>query len=189
MALRVSRSPCHVLPRRRPQRGLTLVELGVSLAVLSLVALAAWPALADLLQRRALAGLAAELRADLQLARSEAVARRQGVRVEVRPGMGGTCWLAYAGAADACRCEAAGASACDPGAVLVSHRWIDARSGLVLSSSVAALRFDPRLDTATPSGTLRVAATGGAAVHHVVNLTGRVRSCSVGAAWAGMPAC
>ena len=69
------------------------------------------------------------------------------------------------------------------------HRWIDARSGLVLSSSVAALRFDPRLGTATPSGTLRVAATGGAAVHHVVNLTGRVRSCSVGAAWAGMPAC
>jgi len=179
-----------VLPgRHSPQRGLTLVELGVTLAVLALVALAAWPALADLLQRRALSGLAAELRADLQRARSEAVARRLGVRVEVQSVADGSCWLAYAGAADACRCAGGAEPACDSGALLVSHRFVEARSGLSLSSSVAALRFDPRLGTATPSGTLRVTTAGGVAVHHVVNLTGRVRTCSVGGGLAGMPAC
>ena len=174
---------------RSPQLGLTMVELAVTLTIVALLALAAWPALADLLQRRALAGLSAELRADLHRARSEAVARRQGVRVEVRAMEGGSCWLAYAGTADGCRCAAVADAVCDPGATLVSHRFVEARSGLTVSSSVAALRFDPRLGTATPSGTLRVSTSGGAAVHLVVNLAGRVRSCSVGGALAGVPAC
>lgn len=175
--------------RRSPPHGLTLVELAVTLTLVALVALAAWPPLADLLQRRALAGLSAELRADLQRARSEAVARRQGVRVEVRAVDGGSCWLAFAGAAEGCRCTGTADPVCETGAVLVSYRFVEARSGLSVSSSVSALRFDPRLGTATPSGTLRVSTAGGAAVHHVVNLTGRVRSCSVGGALAGVPAC
>lgn len=179
----------HVAARLVAQRGLTLVELGVTLTVVALVALAAWPALSDLLQRRALVGLAAELRADLQRARSEAVARRQGVRMEVQAVDGGSCWLAWAGASGACRCTGTAEPACDGGAVLVSHRFVEARTGLAVSASVAALRFDPRLGTATPSGTLRIATAGGAAVHHVVNLTGRVRSCSVGGALAGVPEC
>lgn len=173
----------------RAQRGLTLVELVVTLTIVALVVLAAVPALSDLLQRRALTGLAAELRSDLQRARSEAVARRQGVRVEVQAVDGGSCWLAWAGTSQACRCTGAAEPVCELGAVLVSHRFVEARTGLAVSSSVVALRFDPRLGTATPSGTLRVTTAGGAAVHHVVNLTGRVRSCSVGGALAGVPAC
>lgn len=171
------------------QHGLTLVELAVALAIVTLLALAAWPDLSDLLHRRNLAGIAAELRADLQRARSEAVARRQGVRIEVRSVEAGSCWLAFVGPAQACRCEVVSGPVCDAGAVLVSHRFLETRGGLVVSSSVSTLRFDPRLGTATPSGTLRVTSEGGASVHHVVNLTGRVRSCTVGGALPGLSAC
>ena len=71
----------------------------------------------------------------------------------------------------------------------VTYRFLAARSGLSVAANVGSLRFDPRLGTATPAGTLRVASTSGEAVHHVVNLAGRVRSCSPQAAVPGFQAC
>jgi type IV fimbrial biogenesis protein FimT len=65
----------------RTQRGLTLIEACATLTIVCVLVTAGWPSLKPTLDRKALQGLAAELAADLQLARGEAVARQEGVRV------------------------------------------------------------------------------------------------------------
>jgi type IV fimbrial biogenesis protein FimT len=47
-----------------------------------------------------------------------------------------------------------------------------------VQANVASILFDPLHGTSTPTGTLRVVADSGRAVHHVVNIMGRVRTCS-----------
>jgi type IV fimbrial biogenesis protein FimT len=54
---------------------------------------------------------------------------------------------------------------------------------------VASMRFDPLHGTSTPTGTLRVVGANERAIHHVVNIMGRVRSCSPQAAVRGYAAC
>lgn len=65
----------------RSSRGLTMVELLAGLAVVGIVAAIAVPSLAAMFERIRLSGAANELSADLQLARSESVRRRAGVRL------------------------------------------------------------------------------------------------------------
>jgi type IV fimbrial biogenesis protein FimT len=49
--------------------------------------------------------------------------------------------------------------------------------------------FDPLHGTSSPTATLRVLGMNGRAVHHVINLMGRVRSCSPSTTVPGYPAC
>lgn len=171
------------------QRGLTLIEACAALTIASILVTAGWPSLKPTLDRKALQGLAAELAADLQLARGQAVARQEGVRVTAQGAEGGSCVLVYTGPADACRCGDAAAPVCEADGRAVTYRFVAARGGLSVAANVGSLRFDPRLGTATPAGTLRVTSASGEAVHHVVNLAGRVRSCSPQAAVPGFQAC
>jgi type IV fimbrial biogenesis protein FimT len=45
-------------------------------------------------------------------------------------------------------------------------------------SASKSLTFDPLKGTVTPTATLRVEGKDGRAIHQVINLLGRVRSCS-----------
>jgi type IV fimbrial biogenesis protein FimT len=60
---------------------------------------------------------------------------------------------------------------------------------VALSSSSASMLFDAERGTVTPTGTLRLRLADGRAVHHVVNIMGRVRTCSPAGRVAGHPAC
>ena len=62
-------------------------------------------------------------------------------------------------------------------------------AGIVLTANVRSIAFDPLRGTTTPAATVRVAARDGAAVHQVVNIMGRVRSCSPDRNIAGYRAC
>ncbi len=177
----------HKLPTS--QRGLTLIEACATLAVVSVLVTAGWPSLKPTLDRKALQGLAAEMAADLHHARGEAVAKQEGVRVAAQTAEGGSCVVVYSGPANACRCGDAAAPVCEAEGQPITYRFLAASSGLAVAANVSSLRFDPRLGTATPAGTLRVVSSSGEAVHHIVNLVGRVRSCSPGAAVPGFQAC
>ncbi len=170
-------------------RGLTLIEACAALAVVGVLATAGMPSLKSTFERKTLQGLAAELAADLHLARGDAVAQQAGVRVAAHAGDGGSCVVAYTGPADGCRCGGAAAPVCEAEATALRYRFVAASSGMVVSTNVGSLRFDPRLGTATPSGTLAIASASGASVRHVVNMMGRVRSCSPGAGVSGFAAC
>jgi type IV fimbrial biogenesis protein FimT len=54
---------------------------------------------------------------------------------------------------------------------------------------VNSILFDPRIGTASPGGTVRLTDSAGREIRHIVNLRGRVRTCSAQGALAEHPAC
>ena len=171
--------------QHHPQRGLTLVEAAVVVAIVAVAATTAAPGLQRLLEHRRLDAAATNLAADLQLARNEAIARNRVVRV-ARDELAG-CYLLHTGPAGSCRCAADGTAVCDAGGA--SIRSVAAGPRVALQSNAASIAFDPLHGTVTPTATWRVTGSDGRAVLHVVNVMGRVRSCSPDAAVPGYRAC
>jgi type IV fimbrial biogenesis protein FimT len=60
---------------------------------------------------------------------------------------------------------------------------------LSVAANVGSIAFDPTRGTSTPAGTVRFVATNGHVIHQVVNVMGRVRSCSPAGAVPGYKAC
>jgi type IV fimbrial biogenesis protein FimT len=133
--------------------------------------------LQDLLARRRLDGVAAQLATDLQTARTESVARNAALRVSFHADSGGSCYLVHTGAKAQCGCVTASAPACVDGAELVKAVPLPATDRIAVSASAGSILYDPLHGTTTPAATVRVTAAQGA-IHHVVNVMGRVRSCS-----------
>lgn len=181
----MSHSPSH--PCR--QRGLTLIETSVALAMIAVIASLATPSMRSLIDNRRLDAAATRLGTDLQLARIESVARNAGVRVSFQAGVGAGCWIVHTGAAADCRCEADGTARCTGGAEPIKAVMLREAERISLGASSASMLFDPVLGTVTPTGTWRITAPDGRAVHQIVNLTGRVRTCSPGGAVPGHRAC
>ena len=174
---------------RRCSHGITLLEIAVVLAVTAIVAATAVPSLASLVMARRLEGAASGLAADLQFVRGEALARNRSLRLSVRSGADATCWIVHTGAAANCACAAAAGVVCAPGASAIRSGVLPVGERVSVSANVASIVFDPLHGTSTPTGTLRLVDAHGRAVHHVVNVVGRVRSCSPDGAVSGYPAC
>jgi type IV fimbrial biogenesis protein FimT len=171
----------------------TLIE---SLMVLVIAALLMGAALADfkrLRERRQLEAAAAQLETDLMATRSLAVARNHGVRVGFESTARFGCYVIHVGAPDDCHCTAEGAAICRPGAEMIRTVVFQEPGPVALRSNVRSILFDGTKGTSTPTGTLRLIATDGAAIHQIVNIMGRVRSCSprlpTGERLPGYPAC
>jgi type IV fimbrial biogenesis protein FimT len=169
------------------QRGLTLVEAAVVLAIVATAVITAAPGLQRLIDHHRLEAGASQLAADLQLARNEAIARNRGVRLTWHSAA--NCYVLHTGAADQCLCAADGSGQCAAGATLLRSVGWTAADRVSLQSNTASIAFDPLHGTATPSATWRVVASDGRAIHHIVNVMGRVRSCSPLAAVSGYRSC
>ena len=165
-------------PQHR-QFGFSLIEAATVVAVTAIVAAAAMPGMVTLLDGRRLDAAATALAADVQLVRTEAVARNSGVRISFHdaPG-GGTCWVVHTGSAAQCSCGEAPPAACSGGAVESKTVVLGSADRVSVRANVASIAFDPLHGTSTPTGTLRLVDVNGRAVHHVVNVMGRVRSCT-----------
>ncbi len=173
----------------RRQRGVTLVESLIGLAVAGVLAGAAAPGFEQLRQRRHFEGAVAQLETDLHLARSEAVAQNRSVRISFRADEAGSCYVIHTGAADACRCDATGAAQCVSGQLSFRSVRFAGNGPIRLQANVPSILFDAHLGTVTPTGTMKLVGPDGRAVHVIINLLGRVRSCSPGGAVAGQPKC
>lgn len=171
------------------QRGLSLIEICVVLAIVSILAGSALPSFESMLEARRLEGQAAELAIDLRYVRSEAVARNGGVRVSFQTPAGGSCVIVHTGATADCTCHASGVAQCSNGATALKTTFYPAGRGTSVHANVASMRFDPSNGTVSPAGTVRVSGSGGAQVNHVVNILGRVRTCSPGSSAKGYKAC
>ncbi len=170
--------------------GVTLIEACIVLAITAIVAGSAAPGMQSLIDARRLEGAATQLATDIQFVRSEAVARNEALRLSMHTAAAGSCYVVHTGNADQCSCAAAsGPALCSGGAREVKTVTITTADRVGLQANVASLLFDPLHGTSTPTGTLRLTGTSGRAVHHVINVMGRVRSCSPQAAVPGYRAC
>jgi type IV fimbrial biogenesis protein FimT len=170
---------CRTSQNATPQRGVTLIECCAVLAVLAVLVGAAAPAFVDHLDKRRLEGRASELGTDLQHLRSQAVSLNEGMRISFGVDPQGSCYVIHRDTAGPCGCTSAGAAACDTGAgEVLKTVVIPASSGLHLSANVSSIRIDPKMGTSTPGGTIRLRSNAGRELRHVVNIMGRVRSCS-----------
>jgi type IV fimbrial biogenesis protein FimT len=179
----------HRHPRARRQSGVTLIEAAITTTVLSVVVGLAVPSLQQARERRHLEGVAAQLETDLQYTRSLAVARNEGTRIGFVQSPQSTCYVIHTGAAGACSCSADGFAVCGAGAQALRTVYLDAAMPVRVQSNASSMLFDPVKGTVTPTGTLRVLASDGTAIHHVVNVMGRVRSCSPAPVLPGYRAC
>ena len=171
------------------QRGLSLIEVCITLAVVAILAGTAAPSFIETFQKRTLDGIAGELVTDLYLARSAATSHQDGVRFSMHAVAGGSCLVVHTGAVADCACASDGVAQCTNGASLIKSSFYAASKGVTVTANVASIRFDPTHGKATPAATVRVMAADGREVRHVVNIMGRVRSCSPQGSAAGYSPC
>ena len=174
---------------KRRQRGLSLVEAMIVVAVTAIVAATAVPSLASFIDGRRLDAAATSLAADLQFVRTESVARNHAIRLSVHASGAASCWIVHTGAAAQCACADSGAAICSGGASEIKTVVLGAADRVAVQGNVASILFDPLHGTSTPTGTLRLVDPSGRAVHHIVNVMGRVRSCTPAGAVPGWRAC
>ena len=173
-------------PRR--ESGLTLIETATVTAVVAVLIGTVAPSFQEARTRRQLEGVAAQLETDLQLARSEAVARFESVRVGFTRDPGGSCYVLHTGPAGGCRCDGAGTTVCGDGAEPLRTVPLGPAHPVQLQSNSASILFDAVKGTVTPTATLRVQSPVGE-LRQVVNVMGRIRTCSPAGAVTGYRPC
>lgn len=163
----------------RRQRGITLLECCVCLTILCILLGTALPSMTSLLDLQRLRGMSATLVGDLHLMRSEAILRNADVRMSFHAAGGGSCYVVHTGPASACSCTSTGQALCSgPQALLLSVRYWQVHGAQQVAANVNSILFDPRIGTASPGGTVRLTDSAGREIRHIVNLRGRVRTCS-----------
>ena len=148
--------------RRCAQRGLTMIGTCMALALAGILASTALRMLLE--------------------ARSEAVARNEGVRFSFYESPAGRCYVIHTGDRSDCRCEGGGPAQCDGEAVALRSAFQPIGAPAQLVASVNSILFNARNGMALPGGTVCVVPSTGRQIRHTVNPTGRVRNCSPAAA-------
>lgn len=150
----------------RRARGLTVIELMIGITLIGVVLAITIPGFRDILERRRLEGVANELSADLQYARSEAVSRRVDVVLTT--------------AAD-------GASYTITG--LPTTKTVTLPAGITVTASVTRT-YEPFRGTAGGDATIDVVSTNTAGQLRITsNFMGRVQMCSPSASFKGYTSC
>lgn len=177
-------------PKPAPSRGLSLVETMCALAITLVLLAGALPMVRDLRAGQALQATAALLETDIQLAKSEAAQGSESVRLSVQSlGVGGSCYTVHTGAAQACRCQGGGQAQCDAGARLLRLAEQPGAGGIMLGPVQRSILFDGGKGTVTPTATIKVTDRDGRAIHQVINIMGRVRSCTPNRGLGGLKTC
>lgn len=171
------------------QRGVSLVEAAVVLAVIAVLLGAAMPSFEHIRQRRHLEGVALQFETDVQHARSLAVARNETVRIGFFAGDAASCYVAHTGNVGTCACDPHGAVTCSGAGQVLRAAHVTGHGGLTLKANVKAMTFDPTYGTVTPTATIRVRIADGTELRQIVNVMGRTRSCTPAPGLPGYPLC
>ncbi len=169
--------------------GLTLIESCVVLALLSLTLSIAVPGFGKLLERQRLRGAAAALASDIQWMRSQSMARNEALRLSVYQTTDGSCTVVHSGNRNDCQCEGNLPTVCAPGAQALKTTFWPLRQRISVQANITSMLFDPAHGTVTPTGSIRIVDSQGGGITHIVNVLGRIRSCSPSAAISGFQAC
>lgn len=169
--------PTQAPQKQTRQRGLSMIEALMTTAVLAVTTGAALPGLSGMAQRHRVEGATAQLETEMQYARSLAVTDRRAVRFSFTADGAGSCYVIHTGGPGDCRCSGE-AAVCSSGASAIRTVAYRAADGLRVTSNSASFMFDPTKGTVTPTATIEMGNTRGDSLRLVVNIMGRVRSCT-----------
>lgn len=160
------------------QRGASLVEGLIALAIIGISLGALAPGLGDLQDKRRIEGAAAQIKTELAFARSLAVEQRQAVRVGLRQIGQHSCYVIHTGGPGACTCDAGGTATCTGPARALRTQAFDDQGRLSLGFNSSSIGFDPVKGTVTPTATLTLTTPTAHRLKLVINILGRVRTCT-----------
>jgi len=163
---------------RNLSRGVTLIETSIVVAIAAVSMTTVAPSFSGFIENRRVDGVASGLQTDIQFVRQEAVLRNQALRLSFYVTSDYSCYVAHTGNHADCGCDAGGNATCAAPVQIIKTVALSAADKVSVVANVSSILFDPLHGTSTPTGTLKVTAKSGRAVHHVVNVMGRVRSCS-----------
>lgn len=159
------------------QQGVTVVEGLIAMTVISITLGTALPSFQKAADRHRLEGGAAQLETELQYARNLAVTLNKGVRMSFQASGTQACYVVHTGPANACNCSGT-TTTCAGGAEALRTVRFDAQSRMRATSNTSSLLFDQTKGTVTPTATIEMRNAQGDALRLVVNIMGRVRSCT-----------
>ena len=159
------------------QRGVSLIETVMTTAVLAVASGTLLPSLSGMAQRHRLEGAVAQLETEMQYARGLAVMERRAVRFTFRADANQSCYVIHTGGPNACVCHGE-ATVCTGTAEALRTVAYTTGGGLQVASNSSSFMFDPVKGTVTPTATIQLGNARGDALRLVVNILGRVRSCT-----------
>jgi prepilin-type N-terminal cleavage/methylation domain-containing protein len=179
--------------RCRRASGFTIIELMTVMIIAAILLVIAIPSFNSYFAKRRVEGVFSEMHTDLQLARSEAVARNRAARVT----FGTNCYVVHvviAGSTTTCTQTTETISAGDTRIKLVQLQ-AGTNATLAPQSSLTFVEFDPVRGAATWNGSGTVAAidatstAGPWQLRATALATGRVQLCSPGGTVEGFATC
>lgn len=173
----------------RRQLGFTLVELCVSVGIGAALLGQAVPALTEFRQQQALMATSHALATDLRLARAEAQRLREPVYLRISGKGAQACYVLHTGEKNGCDCAGGQAQCTAPASHVIKAEWFAAGQPLRIQSNAESLQFQHRQGLVTQTANIELALPGGKAVRHVLAITGRARSCTVGQPFGGLAQC
>jgi type IV fimbrial biogenesis protein FimT len=170
---------------RRFEKGLTLLELLITIVVLGIVAAYGVPNMTGFFEKQRVSGAAHTFLSDIQFARAEAIKQNQEIELEFNAGQ--WCYGIDDDTTTNCSCTAVAATNCtvNGNTYFVSGNDFP---NVTASSSVTTITFDPVRGTLTPLDTVNFS-SGDYSVSVIWGLVGRARICAAaGNSW-GYDAC
>lgn len=174
---------------RRSQAGVSLIETATAASVMAVLAGLAVPGFDQTIQRRHLEGAAMQLETDIHYARTLAVAANAPMRISFESSAAGSCYVIHTGTANQCRCSGAGFAVCEGDARAERSVRFAAGTPVGLQSNSRSVLFDGTRGTASPTASIQFSTRDGHAIRQVVNIMGRVRSCSPAPGLSGYSVC
>ncbi|MDO8250790.1 MAG: GspH/FimT family pseudopilin [Rhodoferax sp.] len=172
------------------QRGVTVIETMVVIALLAILTSMALPALQEMMINHRLEGKAREYVANMNWARALAVSSNQAVNLRIAADESASCYVVFHGPVDDCSCHSNGATCTTPGnellAVVLPH---SDGVGVSTRTPSARTRISPTQGTISPTLTAIFTGSNGKAIHNISNILGRTRSCTAEEAHFGFRIC
>jgi type IV fimbrial biogenesis protein FimT len=178
------------------ERGFTVIELMITVAIIAIVIALAAPSFTDFLAKKRIEGVLSELATDLQYARSEAVSRNATIRVTFGTG----CYLITAqpdGSSPSSTCSQTAAPTLGTGAVNLKQVQLQSGASASFSpnASLTHLEFDPvrgiaSFSTNAGSGSINVnSSIGSWQLRATVTAVGSMSICSPSGSVKGYTSC
>jgi type IV fimbrial biogenesis protein FimT len=178
-------------PRLGRAQGFTVVEMMAVIAVVVVVIALVAPSFRDLVERQRLRGMATEMAADLNFARSEAVRRNRNVFFKVESTASFTCYAIFVQGIDAnCTCRRTSSTCLGDAEEIRTQRFNRSIGATVVPvTTTREVRFNAGLGLPAVTDFSASISGSAAALRVSVGPTGRVQICSADARVRDFPEC